>query len=220
MKTWEKTITFVLITVLLTLALLMPLRINAQIISKYGGRSYAGNAPVAFTLTINSPTNQTTYSNKMTLDFTINWTAVPELLPIGNWTFGEKYAYSIDDNSAVSITPNSSVIAIPFPWSYGFSTSVDISNLTNVYHNITILASMDFGPNTLFNQSTIPVTFIVQNPIPSQTPYLPPRNPPQLTLLDYVINISIAIAAIVPLLIILLLYKRHRKNASTSRESN
>ncbi len=170
MRNWGKAITLLLVAFFLTFALLIPSMANAQTTSQYSGRSFMSNSPVSFTLTMNSPTDQDTYSNKMILDFTINWTAAPELLPIDNWTFDEKCAYSIDENSAIAVPPNSSFIAIPFPWSYWFSTSVDISNLTNGYHKISILALMYFGPNTLFNQSSIPVAFLVQNPTHNSTP--------------------------------------------------
>jgi hypothetical protein len=40
---------------------------------------------------------------------------------------------------------------------------VGIANLTNGYHEIAILTGVQFGPNILFNQSTVPVTFSVQN---------------------------------------------------------
>jgi hypothetical protein len=161
-------IAFLTVTILFVSAT-RPSMINAQTTTYYSGREYAGNGPVAFTLTMCSPTNQTTYSKIMSLDFQINWTAIPELLPINNWVFGENYSYSIDNNQAVSIMPNSSLTTGPSA-SYWFSNSLDISNLTNGYHKIMIIALMYFGQNTLFNQSTVPVTFLVQNPTPSPTP--------------------------------------------------
>lgn len=54
---------------------------------------------------------------------------------------------------------------------------------------------------------TIPETSL----IPTATPFLPPRNPLHLSLLDYLIAVSIGIVVILPLLTILLLYRRHRK---------
>jgi hypothetical protein len=47
---------------------------------------------------------------------------------------------------------------------------------------------------------------------PTETPFLPPRNPPHLSPIDYLIDLIIAVAIILPLVTAFLLYRRHRKN--------
>jgi hypothetical protein len=106
------------------------------------------------------------------------------------------YAYKIDDYPLVSIAPNGS-LPVPLPQSYWFSTSVDMSNLTNGYHKIAIIAFQYIAgppPQALFNQTSSPITFIVQNP--SSTPTLTPNVPefPLLAILPlFVLVLSVAV---------------------------
>ena len=97
----------------------------------------------------------------MLLHFTINWEYY--LLPIGNTTLREDYAYSIDNNPLVSVAAGTSNFYA------SFSNLVNVSNLTNGYHNIAIIALTylvfsNQGKTLLFNESSSPMPFLVQNP--------------------------------------------------------
>ena len=51
-----------------------------------------------------------------------------------------------------------------------FSYSIDISNLTNGHHSITVSAAMYWQFGVLLNESADPVLFSVENPTSSGTP--------------------------------------------------
>jgi hypothetical protein len=83
----RKVITSMLIILILVWAFSIQSMARAQTITYYSGRSYVGNNDFAFTLAMYSPTNQTNYAKTLPLSFNINWTAIPQLLPVNNWTF-------------------------------------------------------------------------------------------------------------------------------------
>ena len=89
------------------------------------------------------------------------------------------YAYKIDSNPLVNITPNGS-LSIPRKESYWFSYSVDISNLTQGNHKISVITYQYYNNSNyqgLFNQSSTPITFLVDNTIPATTPAPSPTVP-------------------------------------------
>jgi hypothetical protein len=162
-----KTLTLTLVTLFLTLALLIPSMTNAQTTGPYGdymtinGITY--DTGVFYYLTMYSPNNQTVYDNTMLLNFTLDWTY--DLLPIGNSTPSEDYAYSIDDNPLVSIAPNQTAGPNNFNPSSSFSYLLNVSILTNGYHKIVIFARYYLvGSKALLDKPSSPITFLVEHP--------------------------------------------------------
>jgi hypothetical protein len=205
-------ILFLFSVLLFVVATLVPLVTCEQTSSYYSEHSLVGSGPVAFTITIDSPTNKTAYSSTLPLDFILNWTAVPEFLPIDNWTFGAKYSYAIDKNPAITIAPNSSFTQGVI-WSNSFSTSVSISNMANGQHKIAILALLYFGQNAVYNQTTTPVSFSVQNPTPTPTPT--PKTGISIPLTT--VSIFAVVVILVVVIISLLLLRRNRKSINVNR---
>jgi hypothetical protein len=202
MSTCGKAITFVLVAVLLTLTLLVYSTTNAQITGHYG-KSSDPNL-VAYDITLYSPSYQGVYANTMLLDFNLTWTY--DLMPLA--TLHGEYTYRIDNGPPVSIASNKSASDFfaggeDFKINPKFSYSIDISNLTNGHHSITVSPSMYWQFGVLLNESAVPVLFSVENPTPSQTPT---PTVPEFSWL-----------AILPLFISLLsvaLIVRHRKTAN------
>jgi hypothetical protein len=148
---------------------------------------YSNNAeinPIAFTLTISNPIDQSTYSKSLPLQVNLIWnisldSMLAEHMPV------KEYAYSIDHNPLVNITPNGSLA-----WnSYWFSYSIDISKLTQGNHRISVIAYQYYNNSHyqgLFNQSSTPITFLVDNTLPLTSPTLTPTpttTVPELSLL-------------------------------------
>ena len=162
---------------------------------------YSNNAeinPIAFTLTITNPIEQSTFSKSLPLQVNFIWNASLEsLLPDHQPVKG--YAYTIDNNPLVNITPNGS-LAIPRKESYWFSYSIDISNLTQGDHRISVIAYQYLGNSsyhTLFNQSATPITFLVDNTLPATTPEPSPTVPE----LPFIAVLSLLV--VIPLITIL-----------------
>jgi hypothetical protein len=144
---------------------------KAQTTSHYGRDS--GVNPAAFTLTMYSPNNQTTCADSMLLKFNITWTTYPVIHPIEGPLNGE-YAYSIDNNPPVSIALNQSASDLyyvtpsnNFTINPTFSYLLNVSNLTNGYHEIMLEVCLYVGDYLYFNESTSPTFFSVQNPTPT-----------------------------------------------------
>jgi hypothetical protein len=184
--------------------------------SSFYGRT-TGINPVAFTLTIFNPKQQASYTNTMNLQFDLTWNASLETM-FTNHPVVEGYAYSIDPNSGLQRLNNSVVNVIPNgtlpipPQSYWFSYTINISNLTNGYHKIAIIAyQYIYGPPplNLFSQSSAPITFLVQNPTPSTTPTITPTVPEFPAIVILPLLLSMFVGAVI---------LRHRKtnNLSTS----
>jgi hypothetical protein len=193
---------------------------NGQTSSFYGRTT--GINPVAFTLTIFNPRQQANYTNTMNLQFDLTWNASLETM-FTNHPVVEGYVYIIDNNSFVNVTPNGT-LPIP-PQSYWFSYTINISNLTNGYHEIAIRAyQYIYGPPplNLFAQSSSPITFLVQNPTPSPTPtptpsptptILPTPTPKTGVSIPMTTVSIIAVVVILVVVIILVLFLwRNRKN--------
>jgi hypothetical protein len=123
---------------------------------------------VGFDLAMYSPINQGVYSNTMPLHFKIHW--IYGLLFYNNSILYGEYAYSIDNNPAVSLPSNQqSHSSKNFVANPSFSSNIDISNLTNGHHQIMIITDMEYNPFggatiSVCNQSSSPILFSVQNP--------------------------------------------------------
>ena len=166
----SKSVTFSLLLIFSMIGvLLIPCMTNGQVTSYYETtRDYN---QVAFTLTTFLPVEKETYSKSLPLQFHLIWNiSLESLLPTHQVIKG--CAYSIDEYRLVGIVPNGS-LAIPRKESYWYSYSVDTSNLTQGNHKISVIAFQYYGNSSfqgLFNQSSTPITFIVDNTLPATTP--------------------------------------------------
>jgi len=146
-----------------------------QTTSHYG--PYSNVNPASFDLTIFSPDNQAVYADTMLLKFNItliDYVRFP--FPTGPPPKGD-YAYSIDDGPRIAIEPNQSasdqLYILPvgnFTINPTFSGSVNISNLENGYHKITIIVGLYRHSDYYYiNQTSAAIMFLVQNPTPTIT---------------------------------------------------
>ena len=188
MVSYFKSITLMLVLPILITAVLMPSLVCGQITTFYG--TTTGLNPVAFTLTTFAPVDQASYSESMPLHFDIEWNAsLTKSLPIHPAVVG--YAYAIDDYPLVNLTPDPPVIHTGhFPPPAEFYYIIDISNLANGYHKISINAYQYYDYNNekqaLFNQTSIPITFLVVNQTLSQKPTPIPTVPSPTPTLTHV----------------------------------
>ena len=172
--------------------LIVPSITNCQVTNYYSTtRDYN---QVAFTLTTNLPIDNATYSKNLPIQFNLIWNMSLESL-LADHQPVKGYAYTIDDHQLVNIKPNGS-LAVPRKESYWFSYSVDISNLAQGNHKISLIAYQYYGNMSyqgLFNQTSTPITFLVDNTLPSTSPTLTPT--PSLTVPEF------SWLAILPLLV-------------------
>jgi hypothetical protein len=188
---------------------LVPSMANAQTTSYYSpdvnGTDYY--------LEIYSPNNQTAYNQTMLLNFHLQWHW--DLMPLA--ALDGDYAYGIDDSPFVNIesnqTANDRYASAPsenFKYNPSFSYSVDTSNLTSGYHKILISAQLHWDLGLLYNQSSSPVFFSVQNLNPAPTPTPSPEPTPMAgtfpATLVFVASVGIALGAVG-----LLVYLKKRK---------
>ncbi len=161
-----------LVFLLMLEVLLVPSMTSGQVISYYGNNAKIN--PVAFTLMMSNPTNEATYSKVLPLEFSLIWNvSLESLLPTHQVIKG--CAYSIDDHQLVAIAPKGPLM-IYGKESYWYSYPVDISNLTQGNHKISVIAFQYYGNSSfqgLFNQSSTPITFLVDNTKPTPTPTVP-----------------------------------------------
>jgi hypothetical protein len=122
------------------------------------------NWDTSYKLFLFSPDDQTIYDDTLLLAFLIAWTFVP--LP--GMEPKADYAYSIDDNSFVSIFPNETSNKP------SFSYMVGISDLPEGYHHIVIGATFYQGNDMILNASSTPFIFTVRTPVPTPTPSAAP----------------------------------------------
>jgi hypothetical protein len=181
--------------------MLIPSITNGQLTSYYTTtRDYN---QVAFTLTTFQPIDSITYSKTLPLEFHLIWNISLESL-LDTHMPVKGYAYTIDNNTLVNIAPNGS-LAVPIKESYWFSYSVDISNLTQGNHKLSVIAYQYYNNSNyqgLFNQSSTPITFSVNNTLPATTP-APTTTVPELSWLVFVpLLVSLFAVAVV---------LRHRK---------
>jgi hypothetical protein len=111
----------------------------------------------------------------MPLDFNLQW--VIDRKP--SYPYSGFYSYSIDNGDTVSIESNQSAndqyarYQEDFKINPSFSYSINISSLTNGYHNIVITAYFYTGSNEIFNVASPPFQFLVDNLTPSPSPTVP-----------------------------------------------
>lgn len=211
-----KTLILILVALNLTLALLIPSMTNAQITSSYGNNSHIN--PTAFTLTIYSPDNQT-YKSTMPLNFSIDWTEYPTFtfpIPPAPKLNGV-YSYTIDNNPGVAVTSNKSSSDVfgysNFTVNPTFSYLVNVSNLTNGYHQIVITASLYGDENLFFSASSSPIQFLVENSTPSPTPY------PAIGALisPPIVSIIVTVGVLIVIAVALRLHRRQRKTIHSNK---
>ncbi len=91
--------------VLVPFALLLTLVLFPPPVYSQTPRSYTspiGSAHSSYKLVLYSPTEETAYQNVMPLNFTLKW-SFNRMIPFDVYA---DYAYRIDDNPFVNITPN------------------------------------------------------------------------------------------------------------------
>jgi hypothetical protein len=203
------------------LVLIVPSLANAQNIS-YDSPNINGTY---FYLEIGSPGNQTAYNQVMLLNFNLQWHW--DLMPLAPLV--GYYAYSIDGNPLVSIesnqTGNDHYTSAPsenFKYNPSFSYLADTSNLTSGLHKVVIAAQLYWDFETykelLYNESSSPIFFSVQNQTLSPTPTMPnrdgPTSPPSTTdvYLDLVYWAILLLAVFTVGIVLWLYFRRHQKD--------
>ena len=162
----------------LILALLIPSAANAEFT-----RSYSSNDPhVNFThffLTVYSPDNNQTCEGTMLLNFTVDWTDYPAFAGFPSPpapVMKGLYSYTIDNNPAVTVVSNQSSADQFDPRGFKvnptFSYLLDVSNLTNGYHEIVITVALTHKQSSTarYINTDTPIQFFVQNPTPTDSP--------------------------------------------------
>ena len=167
----------------LILALLIPSVANAEFM-----RSYSSNDPhvnyTHFFLRVYSPDNNQTCESTMLLNFSVEWTDYPHFAGLPSPPapiMKGLYSYTIDNNAAVTVASNQSSTdqfdPRGFKFNPTFSYLLDVSNLTNGYHKITITVGLtqNNAEITRYIDRDTPIQFFVQNPTPtdSQIPEFP-----------------------------------------------
>jgi hypothetical protein len=188
--------------------LIIPSITNGQVTNYYSNNTEIN--PIAFTLTISNPIDQSTYSKSLPLQVNLIWNISLDSMLADHQPVKE-YAYCIDHNPLVNITPNGSLA-----WnSYWFSYSIDISNLTQGNHRISVIAYQYYNNSFyqgLFNQSSTPITFLVDNTLPLTSPTLSPTPTPTVPEFSWL--------AILPLFLFMLsiaVVFRHQKTSKLNQ---
>jgi hypothetical protein len=105
------------------------------------------------------------------------------------------YAYTIDNKPLVNIEPNGS-LSVPRKEAYYFNYTVDISSLSQGKHDLSVIIWQYYNNSNyqgLFNQSSTPITFNVDNTLPV-TPTVAPSPSPTIPELSWLV--------VVPLLLV------------------
>jgi hypothetical protein len=196
------------------LVFLVPSMVNAQTTSYYSPDVNGTN----YYLEIYSPNNQTTYNQTMLLNFHLQWHW--DLMPLAP-LIGD-YAYSIDDSPFVSIesnqTANDRYASAPsenFKYNPSFSYTVDTSSLTSGFHKIVISAQLHWDLGLLYNQSSPPVFFSVQNLNPAPTPTPSPEPTPTTEPFPTTIAIASVSVAVIVCIGLIVYFKRFHRNKSS-----
>ena len=162
----------------LILALLIPSVANAEFT-----RSYSSNDPhinyTHFFLTVYSPDNNQTCNSIMLLNFSVDWREYPTFAGFPSPpapVMKGLYSYTIDNNTAVTVASNQSSAdqfdLRGFKVNPTFSYLLDVSNLTNGYHEIVITVGLTHNNSDIaryINRDT-PIQFFVQNLTPTDSP--------------------------------------------------
>ena len=167
----------------LILALLVPSVANAEFM-----RSYSSDDPEVnythFFLTVYSPDNNQTCESTMLLNFTVDWREYPTFAGLPSPpapVMKGLYSYTIDNNPVVTVASNQSSAdqfdLRGFKVSPTFSYLLDVSNLTNGYHEIVITVGLTHNDSDIarYINTDTPIQFFVQNltPTNSQIPEFP-----------------------------------------------
>jgi hypothetical protein len=172
---------------------LIPSLATSQVSSYY----YNNNAeinPVAFTLKVTNPQNESTYSKSLPLQFDLIWNVSLEAL-LDTHMPVKGYAYEIDNNSLVNIEPNSS-LAVPRKENYQFAYQIDISGLPQGNHTLSIITWQYYNNSNyqgLYNQTSTPITFNVDNTLPA-TPTIAPSPSPIVPELSWPVIMPLIVA--------------------------
>ena len=185
----------------LILALLIPSVANAEFM-----RSYSSNNPninyTHFFLRVYSPDNNQTCKSTMLLNFSVDWREYPTFAGFPSPpapVMKGLYSYTIDNNTAVTVASNQSSADQFDPRGFKvnptFSYLLDVSNLTNGYHEIVITVGLTHNYSDIaryINRDT-PIQFFVQNltPTDSPIPEFPSWTPLLITLVAVVAVIVI-----------------------------
>jgi len=166
----------------LILALLIPSVANAEFM-----RSYKSSDPsinyTHFFLRVYSPDNNQTCKNTLLLNFSVEWTDYPTFAGFPSPpapVMKGLYSYTIDNNTAVTVASNQSSAdqfdLRGFKVNPTFSYLLDVSNLTNGYHEIVITVGLTDSQSHIarYINTDTPIQFFVQNPTP--TSEVPPTS--------------------------------------------
>ena len=152
----NKTIASLLVLFCLTSLILLPnTAVKAQT-DTFGTPVQAENPLVTFSTTLFYPAKNVTYANDLPLDCFIEVNNPLSLPVFGLWSY-----YKIDNNSEVYFS--TLILKIQ---------TIDISNLTNGIHNLTILAREDYvydGTHYINKQEVLTTSFSVLNTFPNPT---------------------------------------------------
>lgn len=183
----------------LILALLIPSVANAEFT-----RSYSSNDPdinyTHFLLTVYSPDNNQTCKSTMLLNFTVDWREYPTFAGLPSPpapVMKGLYSYTIDNNTDVTVASNQSSTDQFDPRGFKvnptFSYLLDVSNLTNGYHEIVITVGLTHSQSYIaryINRDTS-IQFFVQNPTPTDSPI--PEFPSWMLLFFALIVLAVAL---------------------------
>lgn len=157
-------------------AMLVPSMASGQVSGYYSNNAEINQ--VAFTLTISNPQEQSTYSKALPLHVELIWNISLESL-LDTHMPVKGYAYTIDNNPLVNIEPNGS-LAVPRKEAYYFNYTVDISGLAQGNHKLSVIIYQYYNNSNyqgLFNQSSAPITFNVDNTLPATATPTPSPSP-------------------------------------------
>jgi len=161
-----------------------------------------------------NPSTNTSYTDIMPLNFTVEWTKA-------EWTqwILPRYFYSIDNGSRVD------VITEPFPYIYfenmntttiAINDTIDVSNLTDGKHSLTLYANGTVNEANLILYSvnfTLSTTHFVIGSLP-----LSPEPSPVLEITPEMISWSVVLLAVAAVVVFLLLFRRHRKTSTSNKQ--
>ncbi len=133
------------------------------------------SAPFIVKLSIEKPNNNLTYTDNLPLKFMIEYIDESDM-----YTLEEEISYSIDNNSMSLICSNSFPYAGQYQ-SVSTNNTINISNLTNGEHQLTIVADGWFGRigsgfGIPFNVSFTPILFSIYNTPPPNIIVYAPKN--------------------------------------------
>jgi hypothetical protein len=161
----------------LILALVIPSAVNAEFVQSYSSDDPHVNY-THFFLTVYSPDNNQTCEGTMLLNFSVEWTDYPAFAGFPSPpapVMKGLYSYTIDNNAAVTVASNQSSAdqfdLRGFKVNPTFSYLLDVSNLTNGYHEIVITVALTHNNLQVarYINTDTPIQFFVQNLAPADS---------------------------------------------------